>query len=83
MTKRELIDTGTDKRYVRRDEKGRFDEVFFVDLPDAAARKKILEIHLRRRQRDPNKFALDKLEPLLETLLKIHQLAQPKVGVLE
>ena len=25
--KRELIDTGSDKRYVRRDEKGRFDEV--------------------------------------------------------
>jgi hypothetical protein len=24
---RELIDTGNDKRYVRRDEKGRFDEV--------------------------------------------------------
>ncbi|MDT5061646.1 MAG: hypothetical protein QOH63_2105 [Acidobacteriota bacterium] len=24
--KRELIDTGTDKRYVRRDEKGRFNE---------------------------------------------------------
>ena len=23
---RELIDTGTDKRYVRRDERGRFDE---------------------------------------------------------
>ena len=28
-------------------------------------------------------FALDKLEPLLETLLKIHQLAQPKTGVLK
>jgi len=26
MTKRELIDTGTDKRYVRRDEAGRFKE---------------------------------------------------------
>lgn len=26
MTKRELIDTGTDKRYVRRDEEGRFKE---------------------------------------------------------
>ncbi|TSD87537.1 hypothetical protein FFK22_016985 [Mycobacterium sp. KBS0706] len=26
MSKRELIDTGTDKRYVRRDEKGRFKE---------------------------------------------------------
>ncbi len=25
--KRELIDTGSDKRFVRRDEKGRFDEV--------------------------------------------------------
>ena len=26
MAKRELIDPGTDKRYVRRDEKGRFTE---------------------------------------------------------
>jgi hypothetical protein len=26
MAKRELIDTGTDKRYVRRDDKGRFKE---------------------------------------------------------
>jgi hypothetical protein len=26
-SKRELIDTGQDKRYVRRDDKGRFDEV--------------------------------------------------------
>ncbi len=26
MTKRELIDTGTDKRYMRRDEKGQFKE---------------------------------------------------------
>ena len=25
--KRELVDTGNDKRYVRRDEEGRFDEV--------------------------------------------------------
>ena len=30
MTKRELIDTGTDKRYVRRDEKGQFKEVVDV-----------------------------------------------------
>ena len=26
MTKRELIDTGTDKRFVRRDDQGRFKE---------------------------------------------------------
>ena len=29
-SKRELIDTGNDKRYVRRDEKGQFDEVVNV-----------------------------------------------------
>ncbi|OLD25520.1 MAG: hypothetical protein AUJ04_07455 [Acidobacteria bacterium 13_1_40CM_3_55_6] len=29
-SKRELIDTGRDKRFVRRDEKGRFDEVIDV-----------------------------------------------------
>lgn len=29
-SKRELIDTGRDKRFVRRDEKGRFDEVVDV-----------------------------------------------------
>jgi hypothetical protein len=29
-SKRELIDTGTDKRFVRRDEKGRFDDVVDV-----------------------------------------------------
>lgn len=38
--------------------RGRFDEVFFVDLPDAAAREEILRIHLRRRQRDPAAFEL-------------------------
>jgi SpoVK/Ycf46/Vps4 family AAA+-type ATPase len=30
--------------------KGRFDEIFFVDLPDAAARTEILSIHLRKRR---------------------------------
>jgi SpoVK/Ycf46/Vps4 family AAA+-type ATPase len=29
--------------------KGRFDEIFFVDLPDAGARAEILQIHARRR----------------------------------
>lgn len=41
--------------------KGRFDEVFFVDLPTADARKKVLTIHLRRRRRDPENFDLDRL----------------------
>ena len=33
--------------------KGRFDETFFVDLPDEAARRAILEIHLRGASRRP------------------------------
>ncbi|HEY6003183.1 MAG TPA: AAA family ATPase [Anaeromyxobacter sp.] len=33
--------------------RGRFDELFFVDLPDAEARREILSLHLKRRGRDP------------------------------
>jgi hypothetical protein len=33
--------------------RGRFDEPFFVDLPDPEARREILALHLRRRGRDP------------------------------
>jgi SpoVK/Ycf46/Vps4 family AAA+-type ATPase len=38
--------------------KGRMDEIFFVDLPDDAAREEILKIHLRRRRQDPATFDL-------------------------
>ncbi|MFC1783106.1 AAA family ATPase [Planctomycetota bacterium] len=41
--------------------KGRFDEIFFVDLPKRQTRKEIFAIHLRKRQRDPSKFDLDQL----------------------
>ena len=41
--------------------KGRFDEIFFVDLPDRATRREILSIHLRRRRRNPASFDLDSL----------------------
>jgi len=41
--------------------KGRFDEIFFVDLPQEEARKRILEIHLERRKRDPAKFDIARL----------------------
>ncbi|HEY5720364.1 MAG TPA: AAA family ATPase, partial [Gammaproteobacteria bacterium] len=41
--------------------KGRFDEVFFVDLPDAAVRAVIFRIHLRKRGLDADAFDLDGL----------------------
>ena len=41
--------------------KGRFDEIFFVDLPGLEARHAIFAIHLKKRKRDPKKFDLDAL----------------------
>ncbi len=38
--------------------KGRFDEIFFVDLPTPPVRQQIFAIHLRKRGRDPEKFDL-------------------------
>jgi hypothetical protein len=41
--------------------KGRFDEIFFVDLPSAEVRQEIFAVHLRRRRRDPSAFDLPAL----------------------
>jgi SpoVK/Ycf46/Vps4 family AAA+-type ATPase len=44
--------------------KGRFDEIFFVDLPGALSRKQIWQIHLKKRLRgryDAKNYDLDKL----------------------
>jgi len=41
--------------------KGRMDEIFFVDLPDAKTRKEIFRIHLKKRGVDPAAFDLDEL----------------------
>jgi SpoVK/Ycf46/Vps4 family AAA+-type ATPase len=38
--------------------KGRFDEIFFVDLPDAETRLALFRIHLKRRGNDPARFDL-------------------------
>ena len=44
--------------------RGRFDELFFVDLPDLAARRAILALHLRKRDRDPDRFDLGSIAEL-------------------
>ncbi len=41
--------------------KGRFDEIFFADLPDAAAREGILKIHLQKRGLASTEFDLPAL----------------------
>ncbi|MGE5384311.1 MAG: AAA family ATPase [Betaproteobacteria bacterium] len=44
--------------------KGRFDEIFFVDLPDAAARAAIFGIHLTKKKVALAQFNLDRLAEL-------------------
>lgn len=46
--------------------KGRFDDIFFVDLPDREARIQILGIQLRRYGREPGEFDLGALAELCE-----------------
>ena len=41
--------------------KGRFDEIFFVDLPSEEDRKSIFSIHLAKNNQKPENFGLDKL----------------------
>jgi AAA+ superfamily predicted ATPase len=41
--------------------KGRFDEIFFLDLPTLEERKEVFAVHLRKRNRLPQDFDLDRL----------------------
>jgi AAA+ superfamily predicted ATPase len=41
--------------------KGRFDEIFFLDLPTFDERKEVFAVHLRKRLRLPQDFDLDRL----------------------
>jgi AAA+ superfamily predicted ATPase len=38
--------------------KGRFDEIFFTDLPDEKERSEIFKVHIAKRNHDPAKFKL-------------------------
>ncbi len=46
--------------------KGRLDEIFFVDLPDREIRMEIFEIHLQKRDMNPNEFDLARLAEVSE-----------------
>jgi len=45
--------------------KGRFDQLFFVDLPEAKARADILSIHIRNQGGDPEEFDMDHLAKIV------------------
>lgn len=44
--------------------KGRFDEIFYIDLPNKNERQEIFDIHLHKRKREPGQFNLEKLSEL-------------------
>lgn len=46
--------------------KGRFDEIFFVDLPNTQERGDIFRIHLNKRRSDITRFDIDQLAKLSE-----------------
>jgi AAA+ superfamily predicted ATPase len=46
--------------------KGRFDEIFFVDLPSAEVRTSLFALHLRKRGRDEKSFDLPQLATVSE-----------------
>lgn len=46
--------------------RGRFDEVFFLDLPTKVERAEIFQVHLRKRKRQPEKFDIDRLADAAE-----------------
>lgn len=41
--------------------KGRFDELFFSDLPTLSERAEILRIHIKGRKRDPDKYGVEEI----------------------
>ncbi|NEN95473.1 MAG: AAA family ATPase [Moorea sp. SIO1F2] len=46
--------------------KGRFDEIFFVDLPNTQERQQIFEIHLKKRRGDIDRFDIEQLAKVSE-----------------
>jgi len=48
--------------------RGRFDDLFFVDLPNVSERAEIFAIHLRKRGRDPLQFPIEELATESERL---------------
>mgnify|MGYP000169804255 CR=1 FL=1 len=56
--------------------KGRMDEIFFVDLPDAEVRREVFRIHLARRRLNPAGFDLERLADSVREYATEHLLFQ-------
>lgn len=61
-----VVATANDIASLRPELIRRFDETFFIDLPQPAERDEILAIHLRKRGRDPEHFDLGAVVEMTE-----------------
>ncbi len=58
--------------------KGRFDEIFFVDLPTCTERKDVFQVHMKRRLKDPS--VVGDFQPTDQILMKLAELTEGFVG---
>lgn len=58
--------------------KGRFDEIFFVDLPTLQERKEIFKVHLKKRLKDKDVCA--EIKPDKELIDKLAQMTEGFIG---
>ena len=56
--------------------KGRFDEIFFVDLPNEEERKEIFQIHLGKRRSNTERFDFDQLSKVCEGFFRAPKLSR-------
>ena len=59
--------------------KGRFDEIFFVDLPTLEERKEIFNVHIKRRLKDPEVCAVVKPDDV-EMINKLAEMTEGFIG---
>ena len=58
--------------------KGRFDEIFFVDLPTLQERKEIFKVHLKKRLKDKDVCA--EIKPTNELINKLAEMTEGFIG---
>lgn len=79
-----VIGTANDVRQLAPEQirQGRFSHIVFVDLPTAEDRREIFAVHLRKRERDPERFNLEELSEATKGFSGAEIEAAVKAGLL-
>lgn len=79
-----VIGTANDVRQLAPEQirQGRFSHIVFVDLPTTEDRREIFAVHLRKRERDPERFNLEELSEATKGFSGAEIEAAVKAGLL-